>query len=199
VFEPQHHAANQHPRKHIRVCPRGLLAGSSSLLPVFVFFHGRALVGDSQSIQIAGREIYDGASLVRTSIAEQQPLIVVTANYRLGPLGFLASEELVADNNNEQQAGQPTAAAAAGNYGLHDQRRVLEWCSRYVAGFGGDPRNVTIQGSSAGGTCVTITVPFLAAYYRTRRQMGMSSQSQQGSFNGPFWPVAQWLPMGLCP
>lgn len=111
-------------------------------VPVLVFFHGGALVGGSQSIQIAGREIYDPTSLVRTSCSRGQAIIVVTANYRLGPLGFLAASQLVEEN---------LLSGPAGNYGLHDQRRALQWCSRFIEGFGGDPRNITIQGSSAGG------------------------------------------------
>jgi carboxylesterase type B len=113
-------------------------------VPVLVFLHGGGFAGGSQSIQIAGREIYDPTSLVRASLALHQPLIVVTANYRVGPLGFLASAELVADH----EAAAPNTPA--GNHGLHDQRRALEWCRRFIAGFGGDPQNVTIHGSSAG-------------------------------------------------
>ncbi|KAB5518932.1 Alpha/Beta hydrolase protein, partial [Coniochaeta sp. 2T2.1] len=112
-----------------------------SSAPVLVFFHGGALIGGSQSVQVAGREIYDPTSLVRASISRRQPLLVVTANYRVGPLGFLAGSALVEDN-----AGGPV-----GNYGFHDQRRVLEWCAMFIGGFGGDISNVTIQGSSAGG------------------------------------------------
>jgi carboxylesterase type B len=126
--------------------PRRLLSPSQPDLnqsaPVLVFFHGGALVGGSQSIQIAGREIYDPTSLVRSSLVRDQPIIVVTANYRVGPLGFLATPQLVEDN---------LKSGPAGNYGLHDQRRALEWCRRFIAEFGGDPENITIHGSSAGG------------------------------------------------
>jgi carboxylesterase type B len=126
--------------------PRCLLSpgqpNSTPLVPVLIFFHGGALAGGSQSIQIAGREIYDPSSLVRASLSRHQAIIVVTANYRVGPLGFLASAQLVEEN---------LLSGPAGNYGLHDQRRVLEWCRRFISGFGGDPENITIQGSSAGG------------------------------------------------
>jgi carboxylesterase type B len=126
-------------------CPRSVLEqGSLEKLPVLVFIHGGAFVGGSQSIQLAGREIYDGTHLVRASIARNQPTLVVTCNYRVGPLGFLASKEL-SDFNKEH--GEPI-----GNYGLHDQRQALEWCHKFIAGFGGDAANVTIQGTSAGGS-----------------------------------------------
>lgn len=111
---------------------------------MFFFIHGGAFVGGSQSIQLAGREIYDGTNLVRASIARGQPIVVVTCNYRVGPLGFLASEELAAFNKAH---GEPI-----GNYGLHDQRKALEWVHRFISGFGGDAANVTIQGTSAGGS-----------------------------------------------
>lgn len=72
-----------------------------------------------------------------------KPIVAVTINYRLGPLGFLASKELAVFNES--------FGDAIGNYGLHDQRQALEWVSRFIAGFGGDPTNVTIEGGSAGG------------------------------------------------
>ncbi|KAK7181170.1 para-nitrobenzyl esterase [Paraphaeosphaeria sporulosa] len=113
-------------------------------LPVLFFIHGGAFIGGSQSIQLTGREIYDATNLVRAAIARKQPIVVVSCNYRVGPLGFLASKELVAFN---QAHDEPV-----GNYGLHDQRQALEWCDKFIAGFGGEPKNVTIQGTSAGGS-----------------------------------------------
>jgi carboxylesterase type B len=126
-------------------CPRSVLEQASpEKLPVLVFIHGGAFVGGSQSIQLAGREIYDGTNLVRASIACGQPTVVVTCNYRVGPLGFLASKELSEFNKKHGEA--------VGNYGLHDQRQALEWCHKFIAGFGGDAANVTVQGTSAGGS-----------------------------------------------
>ncbi|XP_014553792.1 hypothetical protein COCVIDRAFT_40218 [Bipolaris victoriae FI3] len=125
--------------------PRSSLEDDSAgKLPVFFFIHGGAFVGGKQSTQLAGREIYDGTNLVRASAARNQPIVVVSCNYRLGPLGFLASEELAAFNKEHGEA--------VGNYGLHDQRQALEWCNKFISGFGGDAGNVTIQGTSAGGS-----------------------------------------------
>jgi len=112
-------------------------------VPVLVFIHGGAFMVGSSSIQVAGREIYDGLRLVEASIALGRPLVVVTINYRVGPLGFLASSALEAYNKS---FGEPV-----GNYGLHDQRQALEWVSNFIGGFGGDPEMITIQGGSAGG------------------------------------------------
>jgi carboxylesterase type B len=111
--------------------------------PVLVFIHGGAFMVGSSSIQVAGREIYDGLRLVQRSIALGRPLVVVTINYRVAPLGFLASSALEAYNKSFGEA--------VGNYGLHDQRQALEWVHKFIGGFGGDPEMITIQGGSAGG------------------------------------------------
>jgi len=94
--------------------------------PVMVWIHGGALVtGESND--------YDPTQLVEDGVT------VVTINYRLGALGFLAHPAL-ADANGQ-----------SGDYGLMDQQAALRWVQRNIAGFGGNPRNVTIFGESAGG------------------------------------------------
>lgn len=99
-------------------------------LPVMVWFHG----GGFQTG--AGSE-YGGARL-----ATEGEVMVVTVNYRLGPLGFLSSPAL------EDEGG------ASGTYGLQDQQAALQWVQRNAAGFGGDPGNVTVFGQSAGSMSV---------------------------------------------
>ena len=92
-----------------------------------VWIHGGALVvGESDD--------YNPAALVRHGV------IVVTINYRLGAFGFLADSAL---------AGRP--GGPSGNYGLMDQQAALRWVQRNIRGFGGDARNVTVFGESAGG------------------------------------------------
>ena len=101
-------------------------AGSRDL-PVMVWIHGGSLlVGESDD--------YNPAALVSRGV------IVVTINYRIGALGFLAEAAL---------ANRP--GGASGNYGLMDQQAALRWVQRNIRGFGGDPRNVTLFGESAGG------------------------------------------------
>lgn len=116
---------------------------AGSHCPVMVFIHGGAFMTGSASVQVGGREIYDATQLVRTGISLEHPLVVVAINYRLGPLGFLASEDLKKFNESRNEP--------LGNYGLHDQRLAIEWVSRFIAGFGGDPNMITLQGASAGG------------------------------------------------
>jgi len=96
--------------------------------PVLLWIHGGGLTQD------AGRN-YDGTKLAADGI------VVVTINYRLGALGFLAHPALASHG-------------AAGNYGLMDQQAALRWVQRNIARFGGDPHNVTIAGQSAGGLSV---------------------------------------------
>jgi len=96
-------------------------------LPVMVWVHGGSLrTGESDD--------YNPAGLVRDGV------VVVTINYRLGALGFLADAALAS------HPGGP-----AGNYGLMDQQSALRWVQRNIRGFGGDPGDVTLFGESAGG------------------------------------------------
>jgi para-nitrobenzyl esterase len=98
--------------------------------PVLVWIHGGGFTQD-------GARNYDGSKLAADGT------VVVTIDYRLGALGFLAHPALA------RRPGGP-----AGNYGLMDQLAALRWVQRNIAPFGGDPRNVTIAGESAGGVSV---------------------------------------------
>ena len=97
--------------------------------PVMVWLHGGALrSGDPASA------MYDGEALAR------QGVVMVSVNYRLGVLGYLAHPELTTQSPN----------ASSGNYGLLDQIAALRWVREHIASFGGDPDNVTVFGESAG-------------------------------------------------
>src|SRR3984957_11325809 len=99
-------------------------------LPVMVWIHGGSfLVGESND--------YIPAGLVHRGV------IVVTVNYRLGALGFLADSALAS------HSGGPS-----GDYGLMDQQAALRWVRANIGQFGGNRRNVTIFGESAGGLSV---------------------------------------------
>src|SRR6266849_3334775 len=105
--------------------------GREERLPVMVWIHGGALlVGESDD--------YDPVRLVAHGV------VVVTINYRLGVLGFLAHPALSAES----------PVQTSGNYGVMDQQAALRWLERNIASFGGDPRRVTIFGESAGGLSV---------------------------------------------
>ena len=79
--------------------------------------------------------------------------VVVTINYRLGVLGFLAHPALSAESPDQ----------ISGNYGIMDQQFALEWVRHNIARFGGDPDNVTVFGESAGGLSVHVQLASPAA------------------------------------
>ena len=100
-------------------------------LPVMVWIHGGAFLFGSGSA-------YDGSHFAR------QGVVVVTINYRLGRAGWFAHPALTAENPK----------GPLGNYGLMDQIAALDWVADNVKEFGGDPKNVTIFGESAGAISV---------------------------------------------
>ena len=101
--------------------------------PVMVWFHG----GGHRS-GVGSAKIFDGTAMAKKGV------LMVTANYRLGPIGFLAHPALTAESHH----------AASGNYGILDHIATLEWVRDNIAAFGGDPDNVTIFGQSAGSWSV---------------------------------------------
>ncbi|KAM6117734.1 bile salt-activated lipase-like isoform 3-T9 [Phoenicopterus ruber ruber] len=108
----------------------------STNMPVMVWIYGGAfLVGGSQGANFLDNYLYDGEE-----IAVRGNVIVVTINYRLGPLGFLSTGD----------------ANLPGNYGLKDQHMAIAWVKRNIKAFGGDPENITIFGESAGATSVSL-------------------------------------------
>lgn len=101
--------------------------------PVLFWIHGGSFTAGS-----GAQRAYDGAKLAARGA------VVVTFNYRLGRFGFFAHPALT------PEAG----TAATGNWGLMDQLAALRWVQKNIAAFGGDPKNVTIFGESAGGGSV---------------------------------------------
>lgn len=101
--------------------------------PVIVWIHGGSLVSGSSK-----ERLYDGARLAAEGV------VVVSINYRLGVLGYLAHPALSAES----------PVGISGNYGLMDQIEALRWVQRNISAFGGDPDNVTIAGESAGALSV---------------------------------------------
>jgi para-nitrobenzyl esterase len=105
----------------------------SGRLPVLVWLHTGGFLAASANFPSS-----DGQRF-----AEERGAVVVAPNYRLGPFGFLAHPALA-----QEDADYPSS----GNYGLADQRAALRWVRDHIAAFGGDPLNVTLAGTSAGGT-----------------------------------------------
>ena len=114
---------------------------------VMVFFYGGSFViGDSWEFGF-----YEGSALSATANR-----VIVTLNYRLGPLGFFALDELESEDSR-----------AVGNYGMMDQRLALQWVRDNIASFGGDPNHVTIFGESAGAfsVCYHLVSPASASLF----------------------------------
>ncbi|MHA5052897.1 carboxylesterase/lipase family protein [Streptomyces sp. SD15] len=105
--------------------------GTKGRLPVLVWIHGGGYFGGA------------GQDTDPRKFVEQTGSVVVTVNYRLGPLGFLNLPELRKESAN-----------GAGNYGLLDQQAALRWVQSNITHFGGNPKNVTIAGQSAGASSV---------------------------------------------
>lgn len=126
---------------------------ATAKLPVIVWIHGGALTRGSGSLGI-----YDGEALARRGV------VLVTINYRLGPFGYLAHPAL----NRESSHG------SSGNYGVLDQIAALQWVSRNIAAFGGDPGRVTIFGESAGSwsVCALVATPLAKGLFH--RAIGQS-------------------------
>ena len=108
-------------------------AAAGDKRPVMVWIHGGAWTRGSGSTPA-----YDGTTLAKKGV------IVVTTNYRLGALGFLAHPDLTAESPNH----------SSGNYAILDHVAALTWVKKNIAAFGGNPANVTIFGESAGSWSV---------------------------------------------
>lgn len=128
--------------------------------PVMVWVHG----GGFQFGSSAGPAI-DGTALA------QKGVIVVSFNYRLGILGFFAHPDLDVEG-------------PSGNYGLQDQLAALRWVKANIAGFGGDPDNVTLFGESAGAHAIGILMASPLAHGLFHKAIGESGAFWDGR-NGP--------------
>jgi len=140
-------------------------------LPVMVFIHGGSFTGGSGS-----NFIYDG-----THFAERG-VVLVTVNYRLGRLGFFAHPALTAE--------QPTGPLA--DYGMMDNIAALKWVQANISAFGGDPKNVTAFGESAGGILINDLMASPMA-----RGLFAKAISESGFGRIPGLPMAQAEKVGV--
>ena len=125
----------------------------NAALPVMVWIHG-----GSNTNGAASQPEYDGAQLAKNGV------IVVSINYRLDIFGFLAHPELTAES----------ATRSSGNYGLLDQIAALQWVQRNISVFGGDPRQVTLFGESAGAIDISLLMASPVAKGLFARAIGQS-------------------------
>ncbi|KAF8581752.1 sterol esterase [Ramaria rubella] len=144
----------------VNVIKPSTIASGATLPVVFWIFGGGFQAGDTSD--------NDGSTVVGRSIALNEPIIYVSANYRLNAFGFLGSTEV-------QTAG-------VGNLGLRDQRFAMQWIQNNIALFGGDPTKVTIWGESAGAVSVGL-------------HLLLDSGSTGGLFRGAFMESGGPLPL----
>ncbi|THH04943.1 hypothetical protein EW146_g10039 [Bondarzewia mesenterica] len=112
-YEPQSFKQSEFGCLNLNItCPAGL--NRESRVPVMMWIHGGGNRGTGS------HWLYDGGAFVQSSIRVDKPVIIVAINYRLGVLGFAAGPKMLEANSLEGEAG-------VGNYGLHDQRKALEW------------------------------------------------------------------------
>jgi para-nitrobenzyl esterase len=131
--------------------PKASFAGGR--VPVMVFIHGGGNVFGSAREEVEpGRVLYDGAALAATT-----GNVVVTVQYRLGPLGWLVHPALDTEAPD----------ARSGNYALEDLVAALQWVQRDIGAFGGNRDRVLIFGESAGGVnvCALLATPASAGLF----------------------------------
>lgn len=138
--------------------PSGARQGAK--LPVMVWIHGGAFVGGS------GNTSGNGFA--------SKGVILVSINYRLGRLGHFAFPALSAEHPEEPK----------GSYAFMDQIAALKWVQQNITAFGGDPKNVTIFGFSAGGVSIHSLMTIPSARGLFQKAIGHSSGGRDGVLTG---------------
>lgn len=139
-------------------------------LAVMVWVHGGGFRTGTGAMLL-----HDGEELAKKGV------VLVTLNYRLGVLGFLAHPELTRESDRK----------ASGNYGLMDSIAALQWVQRNIAQFGGDPAKVTLFGQSAGSMAVNCIEASPLAKGLFRAVIGESGASFNGMLNNGSLPDAE--------
>jgi para-nitrobenzyl esterase len=118
---------------------------ATAKLPVIVYFHGGSNTSGYSQMTPLG------------PILSREGVVVVSANYRLGPFGFLALPALSGESQHH----------SSGNYGLLDQLQALKWVHENIGQFGGDPSRVTVMGQSAGAVdiCLLMSSPMASGLF----------------------------------
>jgi len=154
---------------HLNIWLPAAAPAANAKLPVFVWYYGGGFVAGGNS-----EKRYDGEALARKGV------IVVEPNYRLGVFGFLSHPELTKESGHN----------SSGNYGLLDQIAALQWVVKNIAAFGGDPRNITVGGESAGSLSVSALMASPLSRDLFQKAIGES---------GAFFPASPTAGMQLRP
>ncbi|KAF9100217.1 hypothetical protein BGX27_000458 [Mortierella sp. AM989] len=127
--------------------PLSTLKDGTEQVPVMTWVHGGSNRNGSNA-----EPFYNASNFVQHSIKLKQPVIVVVINYRVSVFGFFASKELEQDMEDYVAAHPSTSSyeQSVGNWGLMDQKLAFDWVRENITAFGGNSRNVTAFGESAG-------------------------------------------------
>lgn len=157
-------------------------ASADKPAPVMFYIHGGGNTQGSASNQVGNVYLFDGQAL-----SEQNRVVVVTIQYRLGPMGWLAHPAFA--------EGEP---AAAGNYGAHDQVSALRWVKENIASFGGDPARTLVFGESAGAvnTCMMLATPLAKGLFSSALMQSGGCVAQPKVTAESF--ASEWATMAGC-
>ncbi|KAJ5371768.1 Carboxylesterase type B [Penicillium concentricum] len=114
------------------------------LLPVLVYVHGGGMVEGKGHVSA----LHDTSKMTELAAHEAMDVVIVSIGYRLNWQGFIACYDLL---DEARENGEP-----AFNYGLRDQRNSFLWVQKHIAGFGGDPNNITAFGESGGAVSLSL-------------------------------------------
>jgi para-nitrobenzyl esterase len=142
---------------------------TSARLPVIVYFHGGSNTAGYGQMTPLG------------PVLSEMGVVVVSANYRLGPMGFLALPALSAESEHR----------SSGNYGLLDQIQALRWVRENISHLGGDPGRIIVMGQSAGAVdiCLLMTSPLATGLFQGAI---LESGDCQGTFNEDIRTAVQY-------
>jgi para-nitrobenzyl esterase len=146
--------------------------------PVMLWFYGGGFVSGT-----ANWHIYDGKPLAREGV------VLVAANYRLGPLGYLTTTDVT----------RPDDSIVQGNLGLADQLAALRWVHANAAALGGDPANITVFGESAGAFSACALIGSEQARPMIRRAILQSGVCAMGTIPETATRNLTWLHSSGCP
>ncbi|ORY07360.1 alpha/beta-hydrolase [Basidiobolus meristosporus CBS 931.73] len=155
---------------------------NSTKLPVMVWIYGGAFTQGANSFYL-----YDAANVIPYTKNISHPVVIVSINYRLDVLGFLAGNDIAATVANDTSL--TGTDKAVGNWGLMDQKLGLEWVKKNIQHFGGDPERVTVYGESAGS---------ISIHYHMLLNRGLFKRAilQSGTINTvPLMPVSDDQPL----
>lgn len=153
-------------------------ARPTSPRPVMLWFYGGGFVSGT-----ANWHVYDGRPLAREGV------VLVAANYRLGPLGYLTTTDVT----------RPDGSLVQGNLGLADQLAALRWVHANAAALGGDPDNITVFGESAGAFSTCALLGIAEARPLIRRAITQSGVCAMGTIDETAGRSKHWLRSSGCP